>query len=182
LARAPHSRPLTSAVRGLSSTDMVCTPRRIVDEWQLWNAYQTWSDTSLSASDWANIQEGMTRPVYEAVLEGTLVKSGPRYFDVGCGAGDGSPYQSDPAVPPARRQLSHQGDVPLPARAAVTALLQPRAFCRVGANRPVRTPARPKRQQIYGFQAFRCEPGCEPRTRNRALSLANYRAAPPIPV
>jgi SAM-dependent methyltransferase len=39
------------------------------------------------ASDWANIQEGMTRPVYEAVLGRTRVKSGTRYLDVGCGAG-----------------------------------------------------------------------------------------------
>jgi SAM-dependent methyltransferase len=39
------------------------------------------------ASDWANIQEGTVRPVYEAVLERTRVKSGTRYLDVGCGAG-----------------------------------------------------------------------------------------------
>ena len=39
------------------------------------------------ASDWANIQEGMVRPVYEAVLERTRVKAGTRYLDVGCGAG-----------------------------------------------------------------------------------------------
>ena len=39
------------------------------------------------ASDWANIQEGTVRPVYEAVLERTHVKSGTRYLDVGCGAG-----------------------------------------------------------------------------------------------
>jgi SAM-dependent methyltransferase len=39
------------------------------------------------ASDWANIQEGTFRPVYEAVLERTRVKSGTCYLDVGCGAG-----------------------------------------------------------------------------------------------
>ena len=39
------------------------------------------------ASDWANIQEGMVRPVYEAVLERTRVQSGMRHLDVGCGAG-----------------------------------------------------------------------------------------------
>jgi SAM-dependent methyltransferase len=39
------------------------------------------------ASDWANIQEGTVRPVYEAALERTRVKSGTRYLDVGCGAG-----------------------------------------------------------------------------------------------
>jgi SAM-dependent methyltransferase len=39
------------------------------------------------AGDWANIQEGTVRPVYEAVLERTRVKSGTRYLDVGCGAG-----------------------------------------------------------------------------------------------
>jgi SAM-dependent methyltransferase len=39
------------------------------------------------ASDWAEIQEGTARPVYEAVLERTGVTSGTRYLDVGCGAG-----------------------------------------------------------------------------------------------
>jgi SAM-dependent methyltransferase len=39
------------------------------------------------ASDWADIQEGTVRPVYEAVLERTRVTSGTRYLDVGCGAG-----------------------------------------------------------------------------------------------
>ena len=39
------------------------------------------------ASDWADIQEGTARPVYEAVLERTRVKAGTRYLDVGCGAG-----------------------------------------------------------------------------------------------
>jgi ubiquinone/menaquinone biosynthesis C-methylase UbiE len=39
------------------------------------------------ARDWANIQEGTVRPVYEAVLARTRVKSGTRYLDVGCGAG-----------------------------------------------------------------------------------------------
>lgn len=39
------------------------------------------------AGDWADIQEGTIRPVYEAVLERTCVTSGTRYLDVGCGAG-----------------------------------------------------------------------------------------------
>jgi SAM-dependent methyltransferase len=39
------------------------------------------------AADWANIQEGTVRPVYEVVLERTHVTSGTRYLDVGCGAG-----------------------------------------------------------------------------------------------
>ena len=39
------------------------------------------------ASDWANIQEGTVRPVYEAVVEPKRVKPGTRYLDVGCGAG-----------------------------------------------------------------------------------------------
>jgi SAM-dependent methyltransferase len=39
------------------------------------------------ASDWADIQEGTVRPVYEAVLARTHVKSGTRFLDVGCGAG-----------------------------------------------------------------------------------------------
>ena len=39
------------------------------------------------ANDWADIQEGTVRPVYEAVLERTRVTAGTRYLDVGCGAG-----------------------------------------------------------------------------------------------
>jgi ubiquinone/menaquinone biosynthesis C-methylase UbiE len=39
------------------------------------------------ANDWANIQEGTVRPVYEAVLERARVTSGTHYLDVGCGAG-----------------------------------------------------------------------------------------------
>ena len=39
------------------------------------------------ASDWANIQEGTARPVYEAVLVRTRVTADTRYLDVGCGAG-----------------------------------------------------------------------------------------------
>jgi SAM-dependent methyltransferase len=39
------------------------------------------------AKDWANVQEGTIRPVYDAVLERARVTSGTRYLDVGCGAG-----------------------------------------------------------------------------------------------
>lgn len=39
------------------------------------------------AKDWADIQEGTVRPVYDAVLERARVTSGTRYLDVGCGAG-----------------------------------------------------------------------------------------------
>ncbi len=39
------------------------------------------------AQDWADIQEGTARPVYQAVLDRTRVKSGKRYLDIGCGAG-----------------------------------------------------------------------------------------------
>lgn len=39
------------------------------------------------ASDWANVQEGTVRPVYEKVLERMRVTSGTRYLDVGCGSG-----------------------------------------------------------------------------------------------
>jgi SAM-dependent methyltransferase len=39
------------------------------------------------ARDWADIQEGKVRPVYEAVLERTRVREGTRFLDVGCGAG-----------------------------------------------------------------------------------------------
>jgi SAM-dependent methyltransferase len=39
------------------------------------------------ANDWAGIQEGTLRPVFEAVLERAAVRPGIRYLDVGCGAG-----------------------------------------------------------------------------------------------
>jgi SAM-dependent methyltransferase len=39
------------------------------------------------ARDWADIQEGTVRPVYEAALSRTAVGSGTRYLDIGCGAG-----------------------------------------------------------------------------------------------
>ncbi len=39
------------------------------------------------ADDWATIQEGMCRPVYEAVLTRTHVHGETAYLDVGCGAG-----------------------------------------------------------------------------------------------
>lgn len=40
-----------------------------------------------SARNWADIQEGMCRPVYEAVFNRTGVKAGTVYLDAGCGAG-----------------------------------------------------------------------------------------------
>jgi len=39
------------------------------------------------AEDWANIQEGFGRPLYESVFRNIDVKSGTRYLDVGCGSG-----------------------------------------------------------------------------------------------
>jgi SAM-dependent methyltransferase len=39
------------------------------------------------ARDWADVQEGVVRPVYEAVFERTRVGVGVRYLDVGCGSG-----------------------------------------------------------------------------------------------
>ena len=39
------------------------------------------------ARDWADIQEGTVRPVYEALLERTGVGPGTCYLDIGCGAG-----------------------------------------------------------------------------------------------
>ena len=39
------------------------------------------------ARDWADIQEGQVKPVYEAALQRTGVGPGTRYLDVGCGAG-----------------------------------------------------------------------------------------------
>jgi SAM-dependent methyltransferase len=37
--------------------------------------------------DWADVQEGQVRPLYEAVLDATDVGEGTRLLDVGCGAG-----------------------------------------------------------------------------------------------
>jgi len=39
------------------------------------------------ARNWADLQEATARPVYEAVLQRTGVKTGMRYLDAGCGAG-----------------------------------------------------------------------------------------------
>jgi SAM-dependent methyltransferase len=39
------------------------------------------------AADWANLQEGQCRPVYEAVLTASRLSPGIRYLDAGCGAG-----------------------------------------------------------------------------------------------
>lgn len=39
------------------------------------------------ARDWADLQEGMVWPVYEAVFRRTGVTAGTRFLDVGCGAG-----------------------------------------------------------------------------------------------
>ena len=39
------------------------------------------------ARDWAEIQEGICRPVYEGVLNRVEIKEGTTYLDVGCGAG-----------------------------------------------------------------------------------------------
>lgn len=61
---------------GTSQVDL--RPRTADVNGRLWGA---------RAGDWAGIQEGTVRPVYEAVLERTRVKSGTRYLDVGCGAG-----------------------------------------------------------------------------------------------
>lgn len=58
---SPEPKPTTFAING-----------------RLWGA---------RANDWANIQEGMCRPVYEAVLTRTNVHAGTAYLDVGCGAG-----------------------------------------------------------------------------------------------
>jgi ubiquinone/menaquinone biosynthesis C-methylase UbiE len=39
------------------------------------------------ARDWADLQEGVSQPIYEATFQRTGVRSGIRYLDVGCGAG-----------------------------------------------------------------------------------------------
>jgi SAM-dependent methyltransferase len=39
------------------------------------------------AKDWANLQEGCFRPVYDAVLTRCAVSKATRYLDAGCGAG-----------------------------------------------------------------------------------------------
>lgn len=47
------------------------------------------------ANDWATIQEGMCRPVYEAVLTRTNVHGETAYLDVGCGAGMAAQMAAD---------------------------------------------------------------------------------------
>ena len=58
---SPDPKPTTFAING-----------------RLWGA---------RADDWANIQDGMSRPLYEAVLSRTNVGAAATYLDVGCGAG-----------------------------------------------------------------------------------------------
>jgi len=57
----PEKKPMTGTVNG-----------------RLWGA---------RARDWAEIQEGIARPAYEAVIERAGVTSGVNYLDVGCGSG-----------------------------------------------------------------------------------------------
>jgi SAM-dependent methyltransferase len=54
------------------------TPKTAQINGRLWGA---------RARDWADIQEGQCRPVYEAVFGRTGVKAGTVYLDAGCGAG-----------------------------------------------------------------------------------------------
>jgi len=53
-------------------------PRTSTINGRLWGA---------RARDWADLQEGVSRPIYEAVLRRTGVQRGSRYLDIGCGAG-----------------------------------------------------------------------------------------------
>jgi SAM-dependent methyltransferase len=53
-------------------------PRSSAVNGRLWGA---------RSRDWADIQEGMARPAYEAVLEHTNVGADTCYLDVGCGSG-----------------------------------------------------------------------------------------------
>ena len=53
-------------------------PRSSAANGRLWGA---------RARDWADIQEGMAKPAYEAVLERTKVGADTCYLDVGCGSG-----------------------------------------------------------------------------------------------
>jgi SAM-dependent methyltransferase len=57
---------------------MALKPRSSPVNGKLWGA---------SARDWADVQEGTARPVYEAVLARTGVGFWTRFLDVGCGAG-----------------------------------------------------------------------------------------------
>jgi SAM-dependent methyltransferase len=45
---------------------------------------------SRAASDWAELQEPLTAPLWEALLDATMVGAGTRLLDAGCGAGGAS--------------------------------------------------------------------------------------------
>jgi SAM-dependent methyltransferase len=47
------------------------------------------------AQDWAEVQEGVCRPVYLAVFERVGLKGGDNYLDVGCGAGMAAQIAND---------------------------------------------------------------------------------------
>jgi ubiquinone/menaquinone biosynthesis C-methylase UbiE len=46
-----------------------------------------WSE---KANDWAEFQEQVNSPLFEAMLNATLVRQGTRFLDVGCGSGGSS--------------------------------------------------------------------------------------------
>src|ERR1700733_13336577 len=63
-----------------------------------------------AAADWAAIQEGTCRPVYEAVFERVGLKAGARYLDVGCGTGCSTSCGERGAGLGAGRERQHAGD------------------------------------------------------------------------
>jgi SAM-dependent methyltransferase len=65
-------------VQGGKAKDMELKPRSSPVNGLLWGA---------RARDWAEIQEGTVRPVYEAALSRTAVGPGTHYLDIGCGSG-----------------------------------------------------------------------------------------------
>jgi len=46
-----------------------------------------WSE---AASDWANFQEHMHSPLFEAMLNATIVRKNTKFLDIGCGSGTSS--------------------------------------------------------------------------------------------
>ena len=78
LSASAFAKAKPAVSKGEHAMSVELRPRTADVNGRLWGA---------RARDWADIQEGTVRPVYEEVMDRTRVTSGTRYLDVGCGAG-----------------------------------------------------------------------------------------------